>query len=77
MSCLDDSDDHLRWLAPTDLNLDYMGITHSDCVTRVYEKIGVSYDIITLSLPEQVLQTYSKSILHIRLTVVEARLNHL
>ena len=35
MSCLDDSDDHLRWLAPTDLNLDYMGITHLDCVTRV------------------------------------------
>ena len=32
MSCLDDSDDHLRWLAPTDLNLDYMGITHLDCV---------------------------------------------
>ena len=30
---LDDSDDHLRWLAPTDLNLDYMGITHLDCVT--------------------------------------------
>ena len=35
MSCLDDSDDHLRWVAPTDLNLDYMGITHLDCVTRV------------------------------------------
>ena len=32
---LDDSDDHLRWLAPTDLNLDYMGITHLDCVTLV------------------------------------------
>ena len=37
MSCLDDSDDHLRWVAPTDLNLDYMGITHLDCVTRVQE----------------------------------------
>ena len=35
MSYLDDSDDHLRWLAPTDLNLDYMGITDLDCVTRV------------------------------------------
>ena len=35
MSCLDDSDDHLRWLAPNDQNLDYMGITHLDCVTRV------------------------------------------
>ena len=35
MSCLDDSDDHLRWLAPADLNLDYMGITQLDCVTRV------------------------------------------
>ena len=35
MSCLDDSDDHLRWLAPTDLKLDYMGITHLDCVIRV------------------------------------------
>ena len=34
MSCLDDSDDHLRRLAPTDLNLDYMGIIHLDCVTR-------------------------------------------
>ena len=32
---LDDSDDHLRWLAPTDRNLDYMGITHLDCVTLV------------------------------------------
>ena len=32
---LDDSDDHLRWIAPTDLNLDYMGITHLDCVTLV------------------------------------------
>ena len=35
MSCLDDSNDHLRWVAPTDLNLDFMGITHLDCVTRV------------------------------------------
>ena len=35
MSCLDDSDDHLRWLAPTDINLDYMGITYLDCVTRL------------------------------------------
>ena len=35
MSCLDDSDDHL-----TDgLNLDYMGITHLDCVTRVYKHV--------------------------------------
>ena len=34
---LDDSDDHLRWLGPTDLNLDYMGITHLDCVTLVAE----------------------------------------
>ena len=35
MSCLDNSDDHLRWLAPTDLSLDYMGIAHLDCVTLV------------------------------------------
>ena len=39
MSCLDDSDDHLRWLAPTDLNLDYMGITNLDCVTRVLSQL--------------------------------------
>ena len=39
MSCLDDSDDHLRWLAPTDLNLDYMGITHLDCVTRCHKTL--------------------------------------
>ena len=41
MSCLDDSDDHLRWLAPTDLSLDYMGITHLDFVTRVKRGLGI------------------------------------
>ena len=35
MSFLDDSDDHLTWVGPTDLNLDCMCITHLDCVTRV------------------------------------------
>ena len=40
MSCLNDSNDHLRWLAPTDLKLDYMGITHLDCVTRVSRSSG-------------------------------------
>ena len=36
---LDDLDDHVRWLAPIDLNLDYMGITHLDCVTLVHRKL--------------------------------------
>ena len=35
MSCLDDPYDPLRGLAPTDLNLVYMGISHLHCVTRV------------------------------------------
>ena len=42
MSCVDDWDDHLRWLAPTDLNLDDMGITHLYCVTRVQEPMSRS-----------------------------------
>ena len=28
-------DDQLRWLEPSDLNLEYMGVSHLDCVTRV------------------------------------------
>ena len=40
---LDDSDDHLRWLAPTDLNLDYMGITHLDCLTLVPPATGLPF----------------------------------
>ena len=35
MSYWEDLDDHLRWLEPNDLNLDYMGVTHLDCVSRV------------------------------------------
>ena len=30
-----DSDDHLRWLAPTDLNLVYMGISHLDTISHL------------------------------------------
>ena len=45
MSCLDDSDDHLRWLALTDLNLDYLGITHLDCVTRVLGEISTKKNV--------------------------------
>ena len=38
-ACLDDSDDHLRWLAATDLNLDYMGNTHLHWVTLVHDAL--------------------------------------
>ena len=44
MSCLDDLDDHLRWLAPTDLNLDYMDIIHLDYVTWVLRSCKL-YDL--------------------------------
>ena len=44
---LDDSDDYLRWLAPTDLNLDYMGFTHLDCVTLVLY-YGSNYHYVLL-----------------------------
>ena len=47
---LDDSDDHLRWLAPTDLNLDYMGITHLDCVTLVLVEKKAAPILFELSL---------------------------
>ena len=51
MSCLDDSDDHLRWLAPTDLNLDYMGIAHLDCVTRVFLFKSILFFFFGLEVP--------------------------
>ena len=35
MSYWEDLDDQLRWLEPSDLNLEYMGVSHLDCVTRV------------------------------------------
>ena len=35
MSYWEDLDDHLRRLEPNDLNLDYMGVSHFDCVSRV------------------------------------------
>ena len=35
MSYWEDLDDHLRRLEPIDLNLDYMGVSHLDCVSRV------------------------------------------
>ena len=60
MSCLDDSDNHLRWLAPTDLNLDYMGITHLDCVTRVRMKFSVSIALFTWDAWSCIFQFYKK-----------------
>ena len=38
MSYWEDLDDHLRRLEPNDLNLDYMGVSHLDCVSRVWAK---------------------------------------
>ena len=35
MSYWEDLDDHLGRLEPNDLNLDYVGISHLDCVSRV------------------------------------------
>ena len=35
MSYWEDLDDHLRRLEPIDLNLDYVGVSHLDCVSRV------------------------------------------
>ena len=35
MSYWEDLDDHLRQLEPNDLNLDYMGVSHLDYVSRV------------------------------------------
>ena len=54
---LDDSDDHLRWIAPTDLNLDYMymGITHLDCVTLVLQDSGREFGD-KLNLPAKHIQ---------------------
>ena len=56
---LDDSDDHLRWLAPTDLNLDYMDITHLDCVTLVPE-VQSNLDYPDLDYPDfSIIRTFS------------------
>lgn len=38
MSYWEDLDDHLRRLEPIDLNLDYMGVSHLDCVSWVLLK---------------------------------------
>ena len=35
MSYREDLDDHLGRLKPIDLNLDYVGVRHLDCVSRV------------------------------------------
>ena len=35
MSYWEDLDDHLGRLEPNDLNLDYVGFSHLDCVSRV------------------------------------------
>ena len=35
ISYSDDNDDHLRWLPPSDLNLEQLGITHLDHESRV------------------------------------------
>ena len=37
MSYWEDLDDHLGRLEPNDLNLDYVGVSHLDCVSRVTE----------------------------------------
>ena len=34
MSYWEDLDDQLRWLEPCDLNLEYMGVSHLDCVSK-------------------------------------------
>ena len=35
MSYWEGLDDQLRWLEPNDLNLEYEGVSHLDCVSRV------------------------------------------
>ena len=35
MSYWEGLDDQLRWLEPSDLNLEYEGVSHLDCVSRV------------------------------------------
>ena len=35
MSYWEELDDHLSWLEPTDLNLECVGVSHLDCVSRV------------------------------------------
>ena len=39
MSYWEDVDDHLGRLEPNDLNLDYVGVSHLDCVSRVVKEI--------------------------------------
>ena len=41
MSYWEDLDDHVRRLEPNDLNLDYMGVSHLDCVSRVAVSLAV------------------------------------
>ena len=38
MSYWEDLDDHLGRLEPSDLNLDYVGVSHLDCVSRVSDQ---------------------------------------
>ena len=39
MSYWEDLDDHLGRLEPNDLNLDYVGVSHLDCVSRVIDML--------------------------------------
>ena len=38
MSYWEDLDDHLGQLEPNDLNLDYVSVSHEDCVSRVRQQ---------------------------------------
>ena len=50
MSYWEDLDDHLGRLEPNDLNLDYVGVSHLDCVSRVAEKENLFNNQKRLSL---------------------------
>ena len=43
MSYWEDLDDHLGRLEPNDLNLDYMGVSHLDCVSRVLFNVSLGF----------------------------------
>ena len=46
MSYWEDLDDHLGRLEPNDLNLDYVGVSHLDCVSRVVYNMLLLYFIV-------------------------------
>ena len=50
MSYWEDLDDHLGRLEPNDLNLDYLSVSHLDCVSRVAEKENLFNNQKRLSL---------------------------